>query len=201
MPLECEEDRSTRFGVGSFGSMMKKIAGFTLIEMLVVVVVAGIGFSLAVPSFQGMLARNRLATQTNDLLLAVNLARSEASRVGGIVSIQAADPTAGDEFGEGWCVVIGDPGDCTGDAIRRFGPLVGDVTLESVDDPDTGQWDSIQFNGLGALSGTDNNVRDFDLCLDGYLGRRIRVALIGRVKAYRTAEAGDPVPAIQPTCP
>ena len=68
---------------------MKRIAGFTLIELLVVVVVVGIGFSLAVPSFQGMLARNRIATQTNDLLLAISLARSEASRVGGIVSLQA----------------------------------------------------------------------------------------------------------------
>ncbi len=180
---------------------MNRLKGFTLVELLVVVVVAGIGFSLAVPSYQGMLARNRLATQTNDVLLAVNLARSEANRIGGIVSIQAVDPTnPGDEFGEGWCVVVGNPGDCTGDVIRQFPPLLGDATLTAVDDPDTGDWDSIQFNSLGALSGTGNNVRDLDLCLDGFLGRRIRVALIGRAKQHRTAQAGDTVPAIQPAC-
>ena len=147
-----------------------------------------------------MLARNRLATQTNELTLSINLARSEANRIGGIVSLQAAAPTAGDEFGAGWCIVIGNPGDCTGNAIQRFDALLGPGTLATIDDPDDGAWESIQFNGLGALSGTDNKVRDLDLCLDGFLGRRIRIALIGRVKTHRAAEAGDPVPTIQPAC-
>ena len=198
---------------------MSKVEGFTLVELLMVVVIVGIGFSLAVPSFQGMQARNRLATQTNDMLfpitpaiyflqgmlLAINLARSEASRVGGIVSVQAAATTAGDEFGAGYCVVLGDPGDCTGTVVRRFPALLGLSTLEGVDDAaNGGDWngtrDSIQFNGLGALSGTDNQLRNLDLCLAGQLGRRIQISLIGRAKVWRQAEAGDPVPAVQPSC-
>ena len=185
---------------------MKKLAGFTLIELLVVVVIVGIGFSMAVPSFQGMLARNRVATQTNDMLLAINLARSEASRVGGIVSLQAAGHVAGDEFGEGYCVVVGDPGDCDDPVIRRFPALSGNTTLEALDDPGGGaNWDgtrdSVQFNGLGALSGTDSQLRNFDLCVDGERGLRIQIALIGRPKAWKQAVAGDPnPPSIQPSC-
>ncbi|MBT5441689.1 MAG: prepilin-type N-terminal cleavage/methylation domain-containing protein [Gammaproteobacteria bacterium] len=188
---------------------MRRFEGFTMIEMLFVIVIIGIGMSIAVPSFQGMLQRNRLATQANDLTMAINLARSEASRIGNIVSLQALVGTAGNEFGGGYCLITDNPGDCTDDAdntvIRRFPALTGGATLEGVDDaPNSGDWDSprtsIQFNGRGGLSGTSNQVRYLDLCLDGQLGRRIQLALIGRPKVWREAEPGDPVPSVQPDC-
>ena len=185
---------------------MKKLTGFTLIELLVVVVVVGIGFALAVPSFQGMLARNRLATEANELLLAINLARSEASRAGQIISLQAVNAVPGNEFGGGYCVVLGDPGNCNGPVIRSFVDFSGDITLTGVDNAaDGGGWgaprDSIQFSGLGAMSGTANQLRNLDLCLQGQRGQRIQIALIGRAKSWREAEAGDPAPpAVQPGC-
>ena len=176
-----------------------------MVEMLFVIVIIGIGMSIAVPSFQGMLERNRLATQANDLTMAINLARSEASRIGNIVSLQAAVGEAGDEFGGGYCIVVNNPGNCNNAVIRRFPALLGAATLAGVDDaPNSGDWDSprtsIQFNGRGGLSGTSNQVRYIDLCLDGQLGRRIQLALIGRPKVWKEAEAGDPVPSVQPDC-
>ena len=58
-----------------------------------------------------MTTRNRIITETNEFLLAINLARSEALKVGGQVSIQLADPTnANNEVGPGFCVVDGNPG-------------------------------------------------------------------------------------------
>ena len=191
---------------------MKKLTGFTLIELLVVVVVVGIGFALAVPSFQGMLARNRLATEANELLLAINLARSEASRAGQIISLQAINAVDGNEFGGGYCVVLGNPGNCTrtdppdGTVIRSFVDFSGDITLTGVDDAaNGGGWgaprDSIQFSGLGAMSGTANQLRNLDLCVQGQRGQRIQIALIGRAKSWREAEAGDPAPPdVQPNC-
>ena len=187
---------------------MKKLAGFTLIELLVVVVVVGIGFALAVPSFQGMLARNRLATGANELLLAINLARSEASRAGQVVTLQAVNAVAGNEFGAGYCVVLGSPGNCNPPVIRSFLELsrMDDITLAGVDDPaNGGAWggvrDSIQFGGLGAMTGTANQLRNFDLCLQGQRGQRIQIALIGRAKSWRQAEAGTVAPTVQPNCP
>lgn len=184
---------------------MRQSVGFTLIEVLVVLVVIGIGSSIAIPSFQGMMERNRLATQTNDVLLAVNLARSEAARIGGVVSIQAASPTAGDEFGAGYCVVVGNPGNCAGTVLRQFPALAGDSTLAGIDnDLAGGNWDSprnsIQFGGLGGLSGTSSQIRTLDLCLAGQLGRRIQISLIGRPKAWKEAAAGETPPAVQPGC-
>ena len=198
---------------------MKKFPGFTLIELLVVVVVVGVGFALAVPSFQGMVARNRLATNSNELMLAINLARSEASkRAGQIVSLQALNAVNGNEFGGGYCVVLGNPGncnnpcpalgnpiDCNNPVIRTFSALSGDTTLAGVDDAaNGGNWDgvrsSIQFGELGVLSGTSDQLRNFDLCLQGQRGFRIQIALIGRAKSWREAEFGSPIPAVQPNC-
>ena len=190
---------------------MSRSEGFTMVEMLFVIVIVGIGMSIAVPSFQGMLERNRLATQANDLTMAINLARSEASRIGNIVTLQALDDTAGNEFGPGYCIITGNPGDCVNDeangntVIRRYPALTGEATLAGVDDAtNSGDWDSprtsIQFNGRGGLSGTSNQVRYLDLCLDGQVGRRIKLALIGRSKVWKEAELGDPVPSVQPDC-
>lgn len=163
-------------------------SGFTLVELLVVLVVVAITLSAAVPSFQGMIARNRVATQTNDMLLAINLARSEALRVGRTVSVQAMDASdASDEFGAGWCVVVGNPGDCTGTPVRTFDALEGGSTMNSVEDVG-----SIQFNSLGALTNTGNAVRNLDLCYPGQEGRRIRISLIGRSSAHEPGEAIEP---------
>lgn len=182
--------------------MQKKNKGFTLLELMIVLVIAGIAMGAAFPAFQGMVARNRMATQTNDMLLAINVARSEALRISGIVSVQAlAGGDGNNEFGDGYCVVVGNPGDCDGTGepgtadprpFRVFAPLVGSSTLDSIEDVT-----SLQFNSLGALSGTAGATRAFDLCPPEVDGRRIVINAIGRSKSHRP---DDPVAAFQPAC-
>lgn len=53
-------------------------SGFTLIELLCALAVAAIVLSLAVPAFGRIMARNRLATTTNELLAALLTARTLA---------------------------------------------------------------------------------------------------------------------------
>ena len=184
---------------------MSRFQGFTMVEMVFVIVIIGIGMAIAVPIFQGMQQRNRLAIQSNDLTVAINLARSEASRIGNVVSLQAAVGTAEDESGGGYCIVVNDPEGCDNPIIRRFRALTGEATLAGVDDaPGNGDWDSprasIQFNARGGLSDTDNQVRYLELRLPGQLARRTQLTLIGRPKVWREAEAGDPVPSVQSSC-
>ena len=172
----------------------------TLIELLVTLAVVAIALGTAIPSFNAMLARNRLTTQTNDLLLAVNMARSEALKVGSTVSLQAVQSddfsddntlpacTASNEYCLGWCVVEGNPGDCSGTLIRRFAALPTSMTLNSVEDVS-----SIQLNGLGGLTniGTDTE-RRVDLCDTNGNGRRVLINLIGRSKSYKQDDVDIP---------
>ena len=56
-------------------------AGFTLIEMMIVVVIMAILSAVAFPAFQAFIASNRLTAESNELLAGLNLARSESVRV------------------------------------------------------------------------------------------------------------------------
>ena len=166
--------------------MFKRTGGFTLIELLVTIAIVGIVLGSAVPSFNAMIARNKMATQANDILTAINAARSEALKIGSTVSLQAIVGTDADnEFGPGYCVIEGNPGNCTNTAanrlVVRFPPLDAGTSLDSLEDVT-----SIQFNSIGGLTniGADN-LRDLELCNASGTGRRIRINMIGRSKSYK----------------
>lgn len=52
--------------------------GFTMIEMMLVVVIAGVLLAIAAPSFRDMLERRRLEGQANELVTDLAYAKSEA---------------------------------------------------------------------------------------------------------------------------
>jgi type IV fimbrial biogenesis protein FimT len=52
--------------------------GFTLIELLSVVAIMAITLAFGLPSFRATIADNRLSTSANDMVVALQLARSES---------------------------------------------------------------------------------------------------------------------------
>ena len=69
-------------------------AGVTLVELLVVVVLAVILMSIGVPSYKYVTNSNRLATEVNTLLGDLQYARSEATREGQYVTVCVAQSTS-----------------------------------------------------------------------------------------------------------
>lgn len=61
---------------------MKRYTGFTLIELIITVAIAAIVLAIGIPSFKETILQNRLTTYTNQLIGAINLARSEAIKRG-----------------------------------------------------------------------------------------------------------------------
>ena len=69
-------------------------AGFTLIELMIVMVIVAIFVTVGVPNFQNLISDNRLSTQTNRLVSSLRLARSEALKLRTPVSVCRSTATA-----------------------------------------------------------------------------------------------------------
>jgi len=80
--------------------------GFTMIELLVTLSIAAIMVTLAVPSFQSFLQQSRLTGHTNDLVLELASARSEAVKRGANVTVCASSDlaTCTGTWQQGWIV-------------------------------------------------------------------------------------------------
>ena len=163
--------------------MGKKQQGLTLIELMVTLAVAIILVTVGMPLFTGMVANNRATTQTNALVSAIKLARSEAVKRGTNVSIAAVSS----DWANGWTVFVDANSDGNvdaGEGLRSWeainGAAVGGVAGTAV----------VNFGRNGASNANYN----FDLTrLDGSgpLSRCITIPLSGqvRIKKQKTGVA------------
>lgn len=147
---------------------MQKLLGFSLVELLTALAVAAVLVAAAMPSFSKMVADNRLAASTNDLLTAIHYTRSESIKRGGSASI-CAD---GGDWANWTITAPGDDG-------QPYTLQVATGTAMAI----TGTAGCVAFNSLGqtgqpvALTICDSNSHE---------GRVIDISVVGRP---RTSEA------------
>lgn len=110
--------------------------GFTLVELLIVMVVAAVVLAFGAPQFSEFRRNNRLSGASNDLLSALQQARTEAIKrqrpvaLCGSADPAAAEPACTNGAISGWIVFEDADGDCQRAAgeppvIRREGPIDG----------------------------------------------------------------------------
>ena len=97
---------------------MTKNQGFTLLELIVVMAVAGVLCAFALPAFNNTIAESRMTSVTNGLVGALNLARSEAIEANASVIVEASPQG-------GWQLRNLN----TGAILKTFTPAAGDVTV------------------------------------------------------------------------
>ena len=169
--------------------MNTKHTGFTLIELMVVLSIAAILISVAIPGFRSLIQNNRLATQANELTGTMNFARGEAikrgQRVTVCVSTNQTACTGGTAWAGGWIACADTNGDlaatCTaGDTLLRVrGALAGGSTL-------TGAATAVQYQASGLLIVGAGN---YNLLTPGCTGnqqRTINITATGRLGVLRT---------------
>jgi len=83
-------------------------SGYTLMELMVTVAIAGILLGVAIPSFTSIISSNRLTTYANELVAALNLARSEAIKRG--VQVTVRNKGASTHWESGWNVFVDSDG-------------------------------------------------------------------------------------------
>ncbi len=161
--------------------MSHRQRGMSLVEMLIALAVASVLIGIGVPAFNGFVDQQRLTTRTNDLIGAIAYARSEAVKLGGVVSVVAAAPDSDNEWGGGFCVAVGAPANCTGTVLRQFDGSEA-VTLDAVDA--LNDVSTLSFNARGLLvGGGAGSIQVCSADTDVTDGRAIVVSMIGRTNA------------------
>ena len=158
-----------------------KDSGFTVIELMVTLAIAAVLLGYAIPSFNNFISQRTMAARINEFVLAIAYARSEAVAIRGIVSIQAVDASdGGNEWGPGYCVVVGNPGDCAGPILRRWKSL-DNLTLDAIGAGFDTQG-TLSFNARGLLTlGAGGSLQLCSTDEDINPGRTAAVNIIGRI--------------------
>ena len=184
---------------------MKMNKGFTLIELMVVLAVAAILITIGLPSFRAIIQNNRAITQANELITAINMARSEAIKRGASVSIcsRTNPPTApetcagNNNWATGWMVFVDTDNDATYDStetvLRVWDDISATGTTLSAEDNAAATVSSVRFKSTGLTSlSTSTTVTEttFTLTITDCTGnnaRTITVTTTGRPHIEKTA--------------
>jgi len=124
----------------------KRSAGFTLLELMTAVGISAILLAIAVPAFRNITVNSQLTAQVNDLVSALNVARSEAIKRNGTITFcraplatsTACATSAGDWAN--WIVRT------SGGTVLRRGTVATDSAIAVVSDLDT---DTMTFSSDG----------------------------------------------------
>lgn len=165
---------------------LTRAAGFTLVELMIVIAVAAVLLAIALPSFQSVLRSNRVATATNEMIATLSLARGEAIRnaTGAAVCPSGDGESCGNDWASGWIIWADhdDDGVLDADEVIRF---VQGKNQTVVEGPEAG----VQFDSRGRIVGAATSVAiQPDDCGGQALRRVISISVTGQVSRNSAME-------------
>lgn len=168
--------------------MQKIQSGFTLIELMMTLAVAGVLMSIAIPNYRTFILNSRISAQANAFMAAIGMARSEAikraTRVSICKSANNTTCTTSGDWAQGWIIftdgsTVGTK-DGTDVIIQVRGPLAGTNTF-------IGNTNVVDFIAYGA-SGFGTTPGTVSLCPPSpaaVVGRDIVISNTGRARVQK----------------
>lgn len=185
---------------------MKAPSGFTLIELMVSLSVAAILLTVGVPGFQEFIKANSLNSRVNSFVADLNLARSEAiKRSGRVTMCKSSTLTSCTNAGgweQGWIIFFDPDGDRgvldpnTNDkVIRTASPMSGNITIRG----NSNVANNISFlssgfvhkNSIGSFIFCDDRIKAFSS--DKVKAKAVVISFIGRVRTTSGDKAPDSI--------
>ena len=167
--------------------MRRQGVGVSLVELLVVLVLAGILLGAAAPAYQQVMRRLQMRVAANDLVAAIDLTRSQAITLGRPVMLAPLEP-GGTDWSRGWVVFVDANGNRRPDSgeaiIFQRGPLPDGMRLVSAFSSG-GAPLYFAYNGAGRSCSASNSLaaRWGTLSLaQGGEARNIKINMLGRVR-------------------
>lgn len=119
--------------------MKRAPTGFTLLDLMTTIVVLGILLTVGVPTFASIVRNNRISASTNELVVSLTYARSEAMKRGDIVtvcsSVDQAACAGSNDWANGWIVFVDlnrdGARDVTEQLLQVWPGLGGDLQLDA----------------------------------------------------------------------
>jgi type IV fimbrial biogenesis protein FimT len=172
--------------------------GFTIIELMVTLAVAGMLTAMAVPAFNNFVLNDRDIGQINSLVASLNYARSEAIKLnnGGVQVCTSSDGlncNGGTAWNSGWIVTETLPGAAAATVVQYIPAFAGANTVKVGLPTQTG----VTFSSTGLV----NQSLTVQICdtRGAAFSRDVEVNATGRIAASQTP--GKSVAGVTLSCP
>jgi type IV fimbrial biogenesis protein FimT len=183
-------------GIG-LRTALDRTRGFTLLELMVTLSVAGTVLALGVPSFIDLVRNNRAATNVNELLTAFAIARSESIKRSWNVSVCGSDDglTCDGAWTDGWIVFRDDAAtDASppevGEVLRTWPAMPGDAAVATFANAAAADIEWVRFAPRGAVRTAGAMPLRVDIELascSGLQKRSVELNTVGRASVTREA--------------
>jgi type IV fimbrial biogenesis protein FimT len=182
----------------------QKVQGFTLLELLIGISIAGVIVAFALPSLRDFTASNSVSAGTNQMVSALNFARTQAITLRTPVTLCAsanyytysashtAPTCSGSAFEKGWVIYVGTSGPTatasTTNILKAQAPdTSGKLTINGA-----AIGTNISFNSVGTTTNTGNLI----VCGNGNTtnaskARVIQIGAGGRIQSMTGDTSGS----------